>query len=68
MIRVPAKQLPNWQLEKLFDEQWKIDVARTPALPQNPVSDEETKYIELVPYGSTSLRLTVFPALNSRDK
>lgn len=35
----------------------------TPDLPVSPSSCGEGKYIDLVPYGLTYLRLTVFPVL-----
>ena len=57
-VRIPVKQI-KWSLE---------DDRYTPALPEqghlNLLSDE-TKYIDLVPYGCTELRLTVFPDVDA---
>lgn len=62
-IKVTAKKLPLWHTNKTYDEKWKIYVERTPAFPTQTTSNEPTEYLELVPYGSTLLRLTVFPKL-----
>ena len=35
----------------------------TPHLPVAPAAKGKAKYVELVPYGQTQLRLTVFPVL-----
>ena len=57
-IRVPVKQI-----------EWELEAGRyTPAQPgqeQLKVLDDETLYLTLIPYGSTELRLTVFPDLNA---
>lgn len=54
-IRVPVVGVQGWTLQ---------EDRYTPALPDTvvPESDEIT-YIDLVPYGSTTLRLTIFPTL-----
>lgn len=53
-LRVPVKQI-KWDL---------VDNRYTPRMPEQghlTLLDNERKYIELVPYGCTELRLTVFP-------
>mgnify|MGYP003333978701 CR=1 FL=1 len=52
-ITVPVVGVKDWDLkENRF----------TPALPETVIPEsEEVSYIELVPYGSTTLRLTTFP-------
>lgn len=53
-LRIPVKQI-EWDL---------VDNRYTPAQPEQgclTFQNNETKYIDLVPYGCTELRLTVFP-------
>ena len=52
-LRVPVVKVKGWTLE---------EDRYTPALPKE-VTPESKKisYIDLVPYGSTTLRLTIFP-------
>ena len=54
-ITVPVVGVKDWTL---------VDNRFTPALPKTVVSEERSDtVIELVPYGSTTLRLTIFPVL-----
>ena len=52
-ITVPVVGVEGWTL---------VEDRYTPALPETVVPEsEEVTYIDLVPYGSTTLRLTTFP-------
>ncbi|MBR1407152.1 MAG: glycoside hydrolase family 127 protein [Bacteroidales bacterium] len=54
-IRVPVVGVKGWTLkENRF----------TPALPDKVKAEGPVQYIDLVPYGSTTLRLTIFPIIN----
>jgi hypothetical protein len=58
-LRIPVKQI-DWSL---------VDGRYTPALPEQgklTLLSDETQYIDLVPYGCTELRLTVFPAADAQ--
>ena len=58
-LRIPVKQI-EWQLQ---------DNRYTPPLPKQghlKLQDGQTKYIDLVPYGCTELRLTVFPDADAK--
>ena len=51
-IRVPVTGVKGWTLkENRF----------TPALPETFKTEGKVEYIDLVPYGSTTLRVTIFP-------
>ena len=54
-IRVPVVGVKGWKLkENRF----------TPALPEKVKAEGPVQYIDLVPYGSTTLRLTIFPTVD----
>lgn len=55
-ITVPVVGVKGWEL---------LENRYTPALPKEVQAEsEEVSYIKLVPYGSTTLRLTTFPVYN----
>ena len=58
-IRIPVKQI-KWAL---------VDDRYTPRLPEQghlTLVNNDTQYLDLVPYGCTELRLTVFPAADAQ--
>jgi hypothetical protein len=59
-LRVPAEKLTNWKLKQTKNAVGET-VYQTSAFPANRDSTGKKEYITLVPYGSTLLRLTVFP-------
>ncbi len=67
-IQVPARRIKDWQMPVLTDSLSGKRIYQNPAFPKNYLShlEKATEMIELVPYGATMLRLTVFPEI--RDK
>lgn len=54
-IKVPVMGVKDWSI---------IDDRYTPALPEKVETESENvSYIELVPYGSSTIRLTIFPTV-----
>ena len=51
-IRIPVMSVKGWTLQ---------DNRYTPALPEKVETEGQVQYVDLVPYGSTTLRLTIFP-------
>jgi hypothetical protein len=63
----PALRIPVYPISWTFDRGPQGELL-TPDLPVAPVPEGPEQYIELVPYGSTTLRLTVFPVIDSRPR
>lgn len=55
-LKVKAKQIPTWTLD--YNKTAAFDVPYSPVASKNP-----TEEVTLVPYGSESLRLSVFPTI-----
>ena len=64
-LRVPVRKIENWELQYLHDQGYDQDMVLTPGFENEFAVADEVQYVELVPYGTTLLRLTVFPSLAS---
>ena len=60
-IRVPVKKVTNWKLKEVVDEKTNTTFLSTPEFPEVLEFEDNSQYIDLVPYGTTQLRVTVFP-------
>lgn len=65
---VPAKKVKNWNLRSSIDKETGKVIYRNPPFPEKLITEDETTYIELVPYGCTLLRLTVFPGIRHAEE
>jgi len=63
-LKVPAKTVAGWELQQNPDDAKQIFTPPLPDLETSKFSDA-TEQITLVPYGSTHLRLTIFPNAKS---
>jgi len=67
-IRVPARKITGWKLPLQFDKEQQQNVRQNPSFPENYAAhlEKDTEMIELVPYGATMLRLTLFPRIDGK--
>jgi uncharacterized protein len=63
-LRVPARKIEGWELQPNPDDPAQKFTPPLPDLSLSTVS-ESTELLTLVPYGSTQLRVTIFPSLRS---
>lgn len=67
-IQIRARVLNDWKLQTMKDPKG-VDVTFTPAIPGEDFINShlgEFRDVTLVPYGSTELRLTIFPRYSNR--
>lgn len=62
-IRVPVKKISNWGMKEIMDKETNKTFLTTPEFPKELKIVGSTEYIDLVPYGATTLRLTIFPKI-----
>ncbi len=66
-IRVKAKKVKDWKLKIVENPKTKTTYLTTPEFPKEIKTEDKTEYIDLVPYGSTLLRVSVFPEAKGKD-
>lgn len=67
-IAVPARCVPAWGLQSYFDEKLNSLITTTPAFSATLEPTAQVQTLELVPYGSTLLRITVFPCISRQAR
>ena len=60
-IRIPVKKVTNWKMKEVIDNKTNKSFLTTPEFPKEIETEGETEYIDLIPYGATTLRLSIFP-------
>ncbi|WP_272621399.1 beta-L-arabinofuranosidase domain-containing protein [Allomuricauda sp. AC10] len=65
-IKVKGFKIRHWQLNNYFDERIDSEITTTPSFPkQVEVEENSETSLELIPYGTTTLRMTVFPVVSN---
>ncbi|WP_158275598.1 beta-L-arabinofuranosidase domain-containing protein [Marinilabilia rubra] len=63
-LKVPVKRVKNWKISKVHDHHLNRSVPKTPEFPEKLELEKKKVMIELIPFGCSLLRLTIFPDAN----
>ena len=66
-LRLPVRPVRNWRLRTRSDLRVKTKITRTTAFPRKPEYLAQGTTLELIPYGCTLLRITVFPTVSDHS-